>query len=61
MIRRFVEKDASYSRLFYRAGLHAAPDRFDTGNRRHDMKPRWQHGRMYTARRIGRASEQSGA
>jgi hypothetical protein len=29
------------------------PAVFDTGNRHNDMQQRWQHGRMYTARRIG--------
>jgi hypothetical protein len=30
---------------------------FDIAPRRDDIKSRWQHGRMYTARRIGRASK----
>jgi hypothetical protein len=32
--------------------LRGNRQRFDSGGGRDDMKPRWQHGRMYTARRM---------
>jgi hypothetical protein len=33
--------------------LRRSTGKFDSGDGRHDIKPRWQHGRMYTGRRMG--------